>query len=140
MTNCLPLSFVDQDEDEQNTESGETDIALEDNTEIFGQFTRTGAILAKIKNVLNDCEGKTQFDNESSECIFSCGRQKAMLLLPCQHQHTCKQCWLVCKMESLRKISHEIFNNSNCDDLMLSAKPMCPVCKLCVEQEFVALK
>lgn len=86
---------------------------------------------------MNDIDAQRAiFDKDSMECIVGCGRNKAMLLLPCQHQHTCKECWLIWKIENLKKITQEIFNSTNYDDSVM--KPKCPVCREPVAKEIIA--
>lgn len=110
-----------------------------DNMELFGRITRSGTTLQRIQSLLKNIENQnaTQIlQNDSMECIVGCGRNKSMLLLPCHHQHTCKECWLIWKIESIKNIPQDIFDQSFDDDLM---KPKCLVCRSYVDEEIIAL-
>lgn len=87
-----------------------------------------------LKNI-EDLNASEFVQKDSMECIIGCGRNKAMLLLPCQHQHTCKECWLIYKIESVKNIPEHILDDSYNEDLM---KPKCLVCRGHVEEEIIA--
>ncbi|XP_031621917.1 uncharacterized protein LOC116339967 [Contarinia nasturtii] len=108
-----------------------------DTDDIFCRLTRSGTALNKIKAAINIINTQSaSFDENSMECILGCGRNKAMLLLPCQHQHTCKECWLIWKIENLKKINCDVFNSSQYDDSVM--QPKCPVCRTTVNKEIIA--
>lgn len=111
---------------------------MEDNTEIFGVITRSGNALTRIRKAIDEItKGNATFDKTSMECILACGRNKSMLLLPCQHQHTCKECWLIWKMESMKKVTKEmLLDNTTFDDTLM--QPKCPVCRAPVDKEILA--
>lgn len=109
----------------------------DDNTDIFRKLTRSGSALKRIISAIESIENQTAiFTKDSMECILDCGRNKAMLLLPCQHQHTCKECWLIWKMQSLKRITKEVLNSSHYDDNIM--QPKCPMCRQPVDKEIVA--
>lgn len=62
--------------------------------------------------------GKIKVNQVNSNCVMNCGRAKATVLLPCTHQPTCNQCFVLFK----------IFVNQK-------KKPVfCPICKVRVNQ------
>lgn len=103
--------------------------------EHFSRVTRSGSILQRIQAILTNIENPPVQQNGNMECIIECGRKKAMLLLPCQHQHTCRECWLIWKIESVKQIPNDIFDQSFDENVM---KPKCPICRNHVDEEIMA--
>lgn len=130
-------SKVRKTKNQDHIEHSTTDESdLSDKDSIFERITRSGNALAKIRAAMSAIDaGSTTIATNSMECILDCGRNKAMLLLPCQHQNTCKECWLLWKIESLKRISNEVLNSSYDDTLM---QPKCPVCRQAVNKELIA--
>lgn len=60
----------------------------------------------------------------SSKCIMECGRVKATVLQPCQHQATCNQCFVFWKLHLVSK-SKTIF---------------CPICRATVKKHVASKK
>lgn len=90
-------------------------------------------IIAAIESIK---AGNQPFPNDSMECILGCGRNKCMLLLPCQHQHTCKECWLIWKIENLKMVTKEALLSSPYDENIM--RPKCPMCRQSVDKEIIA--
>lgn len=119
---------------EESTEESDTNS----NTNIFARVTRSGGAFNKIIQAIQAIDaGNFIIEKDSMECIMGCGKNKSMLLLPCQHQHTCKECWLIWKIESLKKVSHEILDSSTYDDTLML--PKCPLCRKPVNKAMIAL-
>lgn len=109
----------------------------EDNTDFFSQTTRSGSKLDKLRILMQKFEDESfTFSKDGMLCILECGRKKSMLLLPCRHQHTCEQCWVIWKVEQLKKIDVEALDvyNDDIDDENIM-KPKCPVCRAYVDEE-----
>lgn len=122
----------------RNVEESTTDESdVEDNTRLFDRITRSGDALSKIRAAIAAINvGTPSLPKDSMECIIGCGRNKSMLLLPCQHQHTCKECWLIWKIESLKNVTKELLDSSTYDDTLM--QPKCPMCKQVVDKEIIA--
>lgn len=106
-----------------------------DNMEHFSRVTRSGSSVQKIRSLLRDIENKSIeqiLQHDTMECIVGCGRKKSMLLLPCQHQHTCRECWLMWKIESVKQIPNQVFDESFDESIM---QPKCLVCRTPVDKE-----
>lgn len=116
-------------------DDSEDDIE-DDNIELYDKVTRSGSSLRRIKAAIENVTQNSTFDKDSMECILGCGRNKSMLLLPCQHQHTCKECWLIWKIENLKIVTLDVFNSSMYDDTLM--QPKCPVCRQSVDREIIA--
>lgn len=76
--------------------------------------------IEKLEKIFDDIiDKKFEITSNSSKCIMNCDRLKAMLLLPCKHQPTCKPCYVLWKMHVNEK-KLDVF---------------CPVCQVVITDQ-----
>lgn len=83
------------------------------NIDIFVSITEKGAILSEIEKKIHEIK-INGINSTSTKCVLCCKAKQSMVLLPCRHQITCEQCWV-------------IWADGN-------SKPNCPKCKNRVKQ------
>lgn len=101
----------------------------------FSRMSRSGSALSKIQEIIKKIENDDVHPSDDMSCIIGCGRKKSMVLMPCRHQHTCGECWVLIKSYHFHKIPVECSNDSDENEM----KPKCPVCKCHVDEELNVL-
>lgn len=101
---------------------------MENNLQYFSRVTRSGNTLLKlverIERIMNEQE---DIDMNSHQCIICCNAKKAIILLPCRHQHTCEACWTLWRMHCMNREAERSFDSNDSDDDTVM-KPTCPYC------------
>lgn len=83
--------------------------------EAVTKLTSTASEIHRLNEKFNEIISSSEIIKmNTSTCIMGCNREKATVLLPCTHQPTCNQCFVLYKMFlSEKKMKH-----------------FCPVCKV----------
>lgn len=96
-----------------------TNNSLDAVTELTSTTLEINRLHDKFKKIFEEKEN-VELDR-SAICIMGCQRNKSTVLLPCRHQPTCKQCFVMWKI-FIDQFKKETF---------------CPICKVCVSTTIV---
>lgn len=96
---------------EESIEEAEGNSVIDLATELSSSGTELSRLHDKFQTILKQSASARL--KTSSACIMDCGRPRATLLLPCKHQPTCNQCFVLYKVY--------VQNNGR--------TTFCPICK-----------
>lgn len=77
------------------------------------ELTSSAVEIFRLHNKFDEIINGSNVPSKSTFCVMQCNREKGTLLLPCKHQPTCKQCFVLWKVFCLSK----------------KLKTFCPICK-----------
>lgn len=100
-------------ENNSNSKKSTNDLNIDGDTFLQSSSNE----LVRLTAIFHDiCEEKLIIASDSRDCVMGCGRGKGTVLLPCKHQPTCRQCYVM----------WNVFLDED------KKSRFCPICKCCV--------